>query len=286
MTKSHSELVSVIIPTRNRKELLERAIHSVLNQTYSPIEIIVVSDGSTDGTATLVSSLQKTYPQIKYFKHGHSKGAPKARNHGIREASGKFVTFLDDDDEFLADNIEECMKSYNDDYAYICTGYRRITPRGSTDVLPKKIITYDAMLYKIVTGNQILARKDRIMELGGFDETLLSSQDYDLWLRLNQKYGDANCARNPLIIMHAEHDYDRITTSKSKIKGEIEFYNKHKQEMTSKQRKYQLFYIMKLKRKKITLLRFLSYVPIRFLWPDIKYYLLVNYPALSKTNIS
>lgn len=282
MTKIDGQLVSIIIPTHNRKELLNRAIYSALNQTYSPIEIIIVSDGSTDGTDAFVTAIQKAHPQVKYFKHNISKGAPAARNYGIREANGEYLTFLDDDDEMLADNIQYCMQYYNDDYAYVCTGYTRITPKSTTDILPKNIITYDAMLYKIVTGNQILARKERIVKLGGFDETLLSSQDYDLWLRLNKRYGDANCVRKPLIIMHTEHDYNRITTSSNKIKGELAFYKKHKNEMNASQRKYQLFYVLKLKRKKVSLLKFLSFTPIRYYWPDIKYYLLANYPIISR----
>lgn len=276
------QLVSVIIPTHNRKELLRRALDSVLKQTYQPLEIVVVNDGSTDETERMVSGYQQTHPCIKYLKHSHPKGAPKARNYGIQKATGQFLTFLDDDDELLPDNIKSCMEQYDDHYAYICTGYTRITRKRSSDILPKKIITYDAMLYKIVTGNQIVARRERVVDLGGFDEGLLSSQDYDMWLRLNERFGDAKCIRKPLTIMHTEHEHVRITSSSNKIKGALSFYRKHKAHMNSRQRKYQLFYILKLKRKKISILQFLSFVPVKYYWPDIKYYFLVNYPYLSE----
>jgi glycosyltransferase involved in cell wall biosynthesis len=275
--KSNGQLVSVIIPTHNRKELLKRALNSALKQTYKPLEIVVINDGSTDETDSVIHEYQLAHPHIKYLKHGSPRGAPKARNYGIQEAAGEFLTFLDDDDELLPENIKSCMEQYDDHYAYICTGYRRITFRRSSVILPKSTITYDAMLYKIVTGNQVLARRERIVALGGFDEELLSSQDYDMWLRLNEKYGDARCIRKPLTIMHTEHEHRRITSSSNKLKGALSFYRKHKIRMNNKQRKYQLFYILKLKRKKISFLRFLSYVPAKYYWPDIKYYFLVNY---------
>lgn len=271
------KLVSVIIPTHNRKELLKRALNSVLKQTYKPLEIVVVNDGSTDETDSVIYKYQLAHPHIKYLKHDSPKGAPKARNYGIQKATGEFLTFLDDDDELLPENIKSCIEHYDDHYAYICTGYTRITRKKSSDISPKSIITYDAMLYKIVTGNQVLARRERIVSLGGFDEELLSSQDYDMWLRLNEKFGDAKCIRKPLSIMHTEHEYTRITSSSNKLKGALSFYRKHKTQMNNKQRKYQLFYILKLKRKKISFLQFLSYVPAKYYWPDIKYYFLVNY---------
>jgi len=279
-------MVSVIIPTHNRRKLLQRALTSVLRQTYEPLEIVVVNDGSSDDTNELVSNLLNDHPCIRYLKHSRPKGAPAARNYGISEAKGEFLTFLDDDDELLPDNIKYCMQHYSDKYAYVCPGYTRITTQKRYTILPKSIITYDAMLYKITTGNQILARKERVQKLGGFDETLLSSQDYDMWLRLNKKYGDARCVRKPLIIMHTEHEHVRITSSSRKIRGALAFYRKHKGDMNSRQKKYQLFYILKLKRKRITLCRFLSFVPVRYYWPEIKYYALVNYPVLFRAKRS
>lgn len=283
MTNSNAPLVSVIIPTHNRKKLLQRALHSVLNQTYQPLEIIVINDGSTDETETYIKNIQLNHPQIKYLQHSTPLGAPKARNYGIREAKGAFLTFLDDDDELHPQNIRYCMQHYDDDFAYVCTGQTRISHRKISTVLPSRIITYNDMLFKITTGNQILTRTERIVSLGGFDETLLSSQDYDMWLRLNEKYGDAKCVRKPLIIIHTEHEHARITSSAKKIKGALAFYRKHKGEMNTKQKKYQLFYILKLKRKQINLHKFLSFVPVRYYWPEVKYYLLANYPDLSKT---
>lgn len=282
MTKSDGQLVTVVIPTHNRKGLLKRALHSVLNQSYLPLEIIVINDGSTDDTETYVTELQQQYLQIKYLKHPSPKGAPKARNYGIREASGEFITFLDDDDELHPDNIKFCMQHYSDDYAYICTGQTRINSQRSIDVLPNSIITYNDMLYKITTGNQILTRRERVMSLGGFDETLLSSQDYDMWLRLNEKYGDAKCIRKPLIIVHTEHDSERITSSPNRINGALTFYKKHQSKMNRRQKKYQQFYLLKVQNKRVGLLQFLSLVPVEYYWPDIKYCILSNYPRLTR----
>ena len=282
MTKNNSPLVSVVILTHNRKGLLKRALHSALKQSYLPLEIIVVDDGSSDDTGAYVTGLQQQYPEIKYLKHTSPKGAPTARNYGIREAKGEFITFLDDDDELHPDNIKFCMQHYNDEYAYVCTGQTRVSRRRSTDVLPNSLISFSDMLYKITTGNQILTRTERVVSLGGFDETLLSSQDYDMWLRLNEKYGDAKCIRKPLIIVHTEHDSERITSSPRRMNGALAFYEKHQSKMNARQKKYQQFYLLKVQNKRVGLFKFLSLVPVEYYWPDIKYCILSNYPRLTR----
>jgi glycosyltransferase involved in cell wall biosynthesis len=91
--------VSVIIPTHNRAKLLERAIKSVLEQTYANFEIIVVSDGSTDETDLIMQKYKNQDARIKYISYYPAKGANHARNIGIKAAEGEYIAFLDDDDE-------------------------------------------------------------------------------------------------------------------------------------------------------------------------------------------
>ena len=94
-------LVSIIVPTHNRAGLLPRALASALGQTYAPIEVVVVDDGSTDGTADVVEGLKARHPNLRYLRHDHPLGASAARNRGVREAAGACVALLDDDDEFV-----------------------------------------------------------------------------------------------------------------------------------------------------------------------------------------
>lgn len=105
MIKKQVPKVSVIIPTYNRVHLLSRAIEGVLGQTHQNFEIIVVVDGSTDGTKQLIAHLQKKYNSIKYFYQANL-GACSARNKGLELASGEFVQFLDSDDYMTQDKIK------------------------------------------------------------------------------------------------------------------------------------------------------------------------------------
>ena len=89
--------VSVIIPTFNRAEMLSRAIRSVLDQNFNDFEIIIVSDGSTDNTQQVVESFKDN--RINFFKHAEKWGASAARNTALRKSKGKYIAFLDDDDE-------------------------------------------------------------------------------------------------------------------------------------------------------------------------------------------
>src|SRR5262245_13613113 len=97
-------LVSVIIPCYNREKLVGETIESVLNQTYQNFEVIVVNDGSTDGTEEAIKRYTSDV-RIHYLKHEVNKGIPTARNTGIKHAQGEYVAFLDSDDLFLPDKL-------------------------------------------------------------------------------------------------------------------------------------------------------------------------------------
>ena len=102
---SNKPLVSVILPTFNRAKLLSRAINSVLKQSYYNLECIVVDDGSIDNTEKVVKSINDN--RIVYLKHNYNKHASAARNTGIAKSKGKFIAFLDDDDQWLPKKLEK-----------------------------------------------------------------------------------------------------------------------------------------------------------------------------------
>ena len=102
---SKKPLISVIIPTFNRETLLKRAIISVLNQTYQNLEIVIIDDASKDGTEKLVNNFQDS--RINYFKNDRNQGVQISRNRGLEIAKGLFISFLDDDDFWLKEKIEE-----------------------------------------------------------------------------------------------------------------------------------------------------------------------------------
>ncbi|WP_121628877.1 glycosyltransferase [Poseidonibacter antarcticus] len=250
-------LVSIVVPTHNRSQMMQRAIKSLLEQTYQNIEILVCDDGSSDDTQAVLKIYEDK--RIIILKNETPKGACSARNIGIFKANGEFITFLDDDDEFLPTRIEEMVNAWDDRWAYIATGLKVIKSKNKSSLMiPNKIISLNSMLFKMATGISNFTKTKRIVELGGFDESLFSSQDTDIWIRLNIKYRDGYAIQKPLYIVHTEHDKPRITTSSKKIKGHFDFYKKHKSIMNKEQRKAKLFELLRYKNKKISILKALN----------------------------
>lgn len=132
--KSHRSLesVTVVIPTYNRRSLLCRALDSVLNQTASPSEVIVVDDGSSDGTRDLI---QKTYSSVSLIEQ-ENQGVSQARNRGIKEASGEWIAFLDSDDEWLPQKLEIAFEALNQNPDYLICHSGEIWIRKGKRVAP------------------------------------------------------------------------------------------------------------------------------------------------------
>ena len=237
-------LVTVYMPTHNRRTFLERALKSVVDQTYKNVEIIVVDDGSTDDTEKFMQEFLLEYPNIKYLKHDISKGANAARNYAIRESHGYFVTGIDDDDEMRPSRIEQLVKAYDDKYAYVSSINNQIHDDGKRTSWgsKKKIITLDSMLYGNETGNQVLSTREMFYKAGLFDEDLVAEQDYDMWIRMLKIKPIAKVVDAPLYNMYI-HMHERITTSNKRYKGRIQCYLKHKSIMNLKQRKARILRI-------------------------------------------
>ncbi len=112
--------LSVIVPTFNRQVLLEKAIKSIQNQDFKDLEIIVSDDNSSDDTKSVVQNLQKDDDRIKYFLNQNYKQGPNGnKNNGLDQASGEFVTFLDDDDELLSGALTTLMQKASEGYAHV-----------------------------------------------------------------------------------------------------------------------------------------------------------------------
>jgi len=192
-------LVSVYIPTRDRVELLTRAIRSVLLQDYGPLEILVVDDASADATRQRVADLAAECAsgrRIAYFRQSTPAGANSARNRALAAAAGELVTGLDDDDYFLPDRISRLVAAFDPARAaFVFDGYVRETHladgrvRRANITLDRPARLHD-LLKRNIVGNQVLTLTSRLRQVGGFDERLPAWQDYDLWLRLVKTFGD------------------------------------------------------------------------------------------------
>ncbi len=190
---SDKPLVSVIIPTYNRANLIGRAIQSVLDQTYQNIEIIVVDDASNDNTEEIVTKSHSK--DIVYLRHDCTKGGGAARNTGIIASSGQYIAFLDDDDEWLNDKLKkqvETIKTLSSEWGGIYCGFYRITDKKTkkVEVFKKGNLKTELLKEKLDIGSSstLLFIKKIILEIGLFDETFERNQDYELLIRFFRKY--------------------------------------------------------------------------------------------------
>jgi glycosyltransferase involved in cell wall biosynthesis len=211
--------VSVVIPCFNRKKTLSRSIDSVINQTYKPSEIIIVDDGSTDGTRDFILN---SYPNIKYFFQP-KKGVSSARNKGIRESSSDWVAFLDSDDEWLPQKLEKQINQLGKHSEIFISHTNEIWIRNGVRVNQmKKHQKYGGYIFDKcldicrISPSSVLIHKRVLKDVGVFDEALQVCEDYDLWLRITSKYS-VLFERELLIVKYGGHK-DQL----SKVKEGIE----------------------------------------------------------------
>ncbi len=183
--------ISAIIPTYNRRNTLPRAVESVLNQIYKPIEIIVVDDGSTDGAKEMCSEM---YPLVRYIYQANS-GVSSARNTGIKSASGDWIALLDSDDEWLPDKLDRQVKLLQDNAEIRFCHTNEIWIRNNVRInQKKKHQKYGGNIFNKcldicrISPSSSLFHTSVIKDVGLFDESLDVCEDYDMWLRITSKY--------------------------------------------------------------------------------------------------
>lgn len=195
-----NDLVSVIIPSYGRSDSLQRAIDSVLRQSYQNFEILVVDDngiGTAHGNAT--SKVMQAYladPRIKYLQHQVNKNGSAARNTGFLASSGDFIMFLDDDDEFTPDKIRvqlATLKGRDSSWGAVYSGY--IRKKNGKVAVRSKEKREGALLVEelkrnlfVHAGSNLMVRRQVVQELNGFDESFLRNQDVEFLCRILQKY--------------------------------------------------------------------------------------------------
>ena len=199
--------ISVVIPTYNRIELLKRSIDSVINQTIKPSEIIIVDDGSNDGTEAMVKN---KYDSLKLITQ-KNKGASAARNSGIKASSGEWICFLDSDDEWKNDKLEKQITAAtnNSDYKFFHSNEIWIK-NGKRINQKKKHKKYGGDIFKKcldmcrISPSSVLIEKNIFEEIGFFNENLVVCEDYELWLRICDKY-EVFFIDEPLIFKYGGH---------------------------------------------------------------------------------
>ncbi|MBY6063733.1 glycosyltransferase [Pseudidiomarina sediminum] len=237
-------LISVYMPSHNRGPLLQRAIDSVLAQTHQELELIVVDDGSSDGTWEVLQDYAARDSRVKPLRNDQPQGACAARNRAIAAAKGHFVTGLDDDDTFTPERLETLLKHYDPRYAFICSGYYWTdAKRAKPAMCSNKVITLDAQLDSNHATNQVLVERERILAIGGFDEDLVALQDYDCFTRLIKAFGPAYRLGQPLQSIYVDHGGVRISNQAKSRKGFARFLEKHGADMGWRQRQNHAFWL-------------------------------------------
>lgn len=231
------KMVSIIVPVYNTEKYLLETINSVIDQTYNNWELILVDDGSADGSAQVIKSLQEKDNRIKYF-YKENGGQASARNYGLKEAKGELIAFLDSDDIWLPAKLSEQlleMEKFNADFHY-GLGYFYY-PGKKEELVEYDWITgvrtgmdFFLELYHwcAVNTNTVIVKKELFDEVGYFDENeiLRGTEDWDLWMRMAKKvnnvYGSAS--RN---VYYRIHDGGIHLQIARMFIGKLEIYSKY-----------------------------------------------------------
>lgn len=237
-----NDLVTVVITTYKRPiEILKRAVDSVINQTYSNIELIVVNDFPEDeNVSEKIKIMLQSYSlhKIRYLEPEKNSGACTVRNIGLENAHGKFIAFLDDDDVWLENKIEVQLAGFKEEIGVVYTPYFR-DYNGKRECMPalkKSGYITNELLFGYTMALFPMMRTELVRKIGGFDTKLQSSQDYDLMLRLSLitkfQYIDIPTA------VYYVSEVSISTNIEKKIQGFERFTKKHKQLYTKYPRAY------------------------------------------------
>ena len=206
--------VSVIIPTFNRAQTIRRTLESVLNQKGISLELLVVDDGSTDGTRALIENLSQGKTKIQYFFQSN-QGPSAARNLGIQNAKAPFIAFLDSDDEWLPGKLAAQLEFFERNPDYLICQTEEIWIRNGKRVNSMKkhkkfggFIFEQCLPLSIVSPSCVMMRREFFDQVGFFDETLPACEDYDLWIRTSARF-PIGLIEKPYVVKYGGHQDQR-----------------------------------------------------------------------------
>ena len=228
---NNSPLVSIVIPTYNHAPMLQRALATVVEQTYQNWNAIVVNNFSTDNTLEVVAAFNDPRIQCVNFRNNGVIGA--SRNEGIALATGKYVAFLDSDDTWFPAKLEQCVEILESGSDLVCHAEYWIDERGKSRPVaygPSEAATHHNLIYE---GNRIstsatVVRTALLKEVHGFDVSpeLISTEDYDLWIRLAAKSDKFAFISEPLGEYH-RHDNNVSANIEKHLAAELALLAKH-----------------------------------------------------------
>lgn len=180
--------VSVVIPAYNASGTIVECLRSVVGQSYSDWEVIVVNDGSGDDSGALVEAFMTDYPGLVRLINQENRGVSAARNCGIREARGEYIAFLDADDVWEPEKLDTQMKLMEDfpSVALSGTAYNRFSRGGSGKLMP--VSPFGMLAKSYFNTSAVIAKKEAILEAGLFPESMRYSEDIYLWTKIAGKH--------------------------------------------------------------------------------------------------
>jgi len=189
--------ISVVITTYNRENLVVRALKSVLIQTFKDFEVLVVDDGSTDNTRQVIQEIQKEDKRVVYV-YQENKGWPSALNTGLSNAQGRYIAFLDSDDEWLPEKLEKQVKVLEElkNVGLVSCCAFRIFPDGTKKLYKTPYLgIFKKTKWKlfwekwgIITLSTVMIRKEVVERIGFFDEKIKAGADVDFYLRCIKEF--------------------------------------------------------------------------------------------------
>lgn len=193
------QLVSVIIPSYGGGEFINRAVNSVLSQTYQDIEVIVVDDNGLGTEKQIITSQRMSQydgnPKVKYVCHEVNKNGSAARNTGFSNSKGDYIALLDDDDLYYPERIEkqlDLLTTLGDEYALVycgCDIYQGDKKVGEKHPVDSDDMLFDLLAHNMAVGSSsILMRRTAYENLGGFDESFRRHQDWEFTARIAASY--------------------------------------------------------------------------------------------------
>lgn len=223
--------VSIVLPTYNRLPMLTEAVASVRAQTFGDWELIVVDDGSDDGTAEFLGTLAREEPRVSVIRLPHTAELARIRNQGIARAQGRWVAFLDSDDAWRGDKLERHLAAHRarPSARWSYSGRSIIDAAGvplpdsqfeswrpHSGWIAQRLLSHEAM----VAFPSVVVERVLLDEVGGMDETLMFSEDYDLELRLAAR-AECICIPEPLVrvrVHAASTTHGRVEVDESFIR--------------------------------------------------------------------
>lgn len=238
--------ISIIITTHNRLDKLKCAVDSVKKQSIEPFEIIIVNDGSSDGTTEYLETIDTENISVLNLLGEDSMGGNHARNMGAIAARGDYIAFLDDDDTWNEKKLELIRnKMISCKFDLLYSGYNRIIDNSTLQrVIPDPSLVgnlKDRIYFQILTVTSCLViKKDLFMQVGGFDENLNHWQEFDLTIRLCESSAVVACINQPIVNINIdERTNKRLSNQVGKWEKSMSyFFNKYEYLKTENMNKF------------------------------------------------